>query len=291
MNCVDIFMYAYMCDLEYWLNLHSEEVLTISFQSDEANTDRPLKEYLKYVIESECNQIQRTRAGGMVEVYDSQNSGIKYQIDSIIMDAKIESVYLSEEISPELKDILKSRKKAVFKNPDLCLAININGKIAYESIELKSTKKDAIPGSSIQQVSPNEWVVFVRHTGKTVEFITGLYFHTINSKMQFPDRSPRPQVSFGELEKWNNSCRYDDGKTIIYKSVGDEALKYELLNDWQDVLANRWIKIVFAKSVNSKDPWFNNNLRKFVLAFLQRYDEMTEKEKEEYRRNLSDITK
>ena len=51
MNQTDLFMYAYMFELEQYLNAHKHELLNISFQSDEANTDRPLKEYLKSTIQ------------------------------------------------------------------------------------------------------------------------------------------------------------------------------------------------------------------------------------------------
>ena len=40
------FMHIYMCELEMYLKSHADELLKISFQLDEANTDRPLKEYL-----------------------------------------------------------------------------------------------------------------------------------------------------------------------------------------------------------------------------------------------------
>lgn len=57
MNQTDLFMYAYMFELEQYLNAHKHELLNISFQSDEANTDRPLKEYLKSTIQFKCNSI------------------------------------------------------------------------------------------------------------------------------------------------------------------------------------------------------------------------------------------
>ncbi len=55
-NIID-FMYMYMYNLEQFLITKKDELSTISFQSDEANTDRPLKEYLKVLIEKEFNRI------------------------------------------------------------------------------------------------------------------------------------------------------------------------------------------------------------------------------------------
>ena len=152
-------------------------------------------------------------------------------------------------------------------------------------------KNDSIPGSSVQQITPDEWVIFIKHTNKTVEVTTGQYFYAINSKMQFPDRSPRPQVSFDELRNWNSRCRKVEGKSVAYRSIGDESEQYGLLTDWQGVLAKRWTDIVFDTRPHSSEPWFNNNLRKFILKFLEKYDSLSDIEKKRYKEILSQITK
>ncbi|MCM1315427.1 MAG: hypothetical protein NC205_06380 [Prevotella sp.] len=291
MDNLQLFMYLYMYELELWLNEHSGEVLDISFQSDEANTDRPLKEYLKSVIENKCNHIIKLQCVNYIEICDCEKQSSKYPLDYKIMSAKVERVYLPEEISPELKIILKQRKKAIFTNPDLCLVINIDGKTEYETVELKSTKTDAIPGSSVQQVSPDEWVIFVKHGKKGAQITTGQYFHAINSKMQFPDRSPRPQVSFSELQNWNDLYRKNDNTSVTYNSAGDESIKYELLTDWQGVLAKRWTEVVLNNNPQNHEPWFNNNLRKFILEFLSCYDEMSPDAQKKYKEFLADIIK
>jgi hypothetical protein len=280
-----------MYELELWLNEHSDEVIDISFQSDEANTDRPLKEYLKDIIENKCNHIDKLRSANCIKIHSDTKQHFEYQIDDKVILAKIEYVYLPNQITAELKNILKQRKKAVFTNPDLCLAINIDGKIEYETIELKSTKNDSIPGSSIQQISPDEWVIFVKHGKGSVEITTGQYFHAINSKMQFPDRSPRPQVSFNELQNWNSSCRLYQDSAVTYHSLEDESVKYELLTDWQSVLAKRWAEIVLDNNPKNNEPWFNNNLRKFILEFLKTYDDMSPNTKKEYKKLLENTVK
>ena len=61
MNDIQLFMRLYMYELEIWLNEHKQELLSISFQSDEANTDRPLKEFLKTAIEQNCNCLSRLK--------------------------------------------------------------------------------------------------------------------------------------------------------------------------------------------------------------------------------------
>lgn len=56
---INNFMYLYMYHLEKFLLSKKEEILKLSFQSDEANTDRPLKEYLKNLIENNFNKIPK----------------------------------------------------------------------------------------------------------------------------------------------------------------------------------------------------------------------------------------
>lgn len=289
MTKLQLFMYVYMYELECWLNKHSDEVLDISFQSDEANTDRPLKEYLQNVIENDCNCISQFQTTKYIELSNSDGQLYRYEITNEVVDAVIERVYLPDEISDSLKRTLRNRKKAVFTNPDLCIAINIDGEIEYETIELKSTKNDSIPGSSVQQVSPDEWVIFVKHGRQNAEIAVGQYFHAINAKMQFPDRSPRPQVSFSELQNWNYSYRNYNDSVMSYYSSDDEVIKQELLVDWQGVLAKRWVEIVLNNKPRKHEPWFNNNLRKFILEFLSEYDKMPSNVKEQYKDLLESV--
>ena len=284
MNDIQLFMRLYMYELEIWLNEHKQELLSISFQSDEANTDRPLKEFLKSAIENNCYQLQE-----LENIESLIINGIQYDITPNIRNAVINKVILPP-MPYHIKSILSKRKNTVFTEPDICLEIKINNCIKYETIELKSTKTDSIPGSSIQQIKPEEWVIFIKHTSNDIKVTSGQYYCAINTKMQFPDRSPRPQVSFNELDNWNHSCRKDHGKVIDYSSLVNESDKYELLTDWQGVLAKRWTKIVFDNHPLKNEPWFNNNLRKFILQFLEKYDNMSDKEKTEYKNFLENIT-
>lgn len=283
MNRIELFMKIYMYELELYLNTLKDEILKLSFQSDEANTDRPLKEYLKYLIENNFNGITPK----ISEVIIEQTRA--YNISDDIRNIYIDRVLLPNEISNKLKTLLSKRKNAMYTNPDICLEINDNGNIHYETIELKSTKNDSIPGSSVQQISPEEWVIFIKHTNNSVAISTGRYFHAINTKMQFPDRSPRPQVSYSELENWNNRHRIRHINKLHYQSSADDTVKRELLCDWQGVLAKRWVNILFTFDKNVKEPWFNNNLRKFILEFLTVYDELNDVKKEEYKAIISSL--
>lgn len=174
----------------------------------------------------------------------------------------------------------------------MCFEIeNLDG-TNYETVELKSTKTNDIPGSSIQQVVPNEWVIFIKHTEKDIEITTGQYLHSINSKMQFPDRSPRPQVSFKELKEWNNNFRnYEEGR-LIYNTDQNDNSKSQLLDDWQKVLTDRWIDMLFNTTIRRKKvPWFDNNMRKFILDFLEKYEEMSSEEKLNFKTRVKNLIK
>ncbi len=276
MSKIQNFMQVYMYELEKYLNTKKEELKAVSFQSDEANTDRPLKEFLKNLIEKEFVKIPEDTAIANIEYYGEIGKDL-----TELKEIKILRVLLPEDITDEIKKIVSATKNAVYTNPDMCLEILMDGKKVYETIELKSTKQDSIPGSSIQQVLPDEWVIFIKHTTNKIEITTGQYIHAINSKMQFPDRSPRPQVSFKEMQNWNQTNRILEYAKLLYKKDEEEAIKYDLISDWQGVLSDRWIDMLFnATSTKNNEPWFNNNMRKFIVSFLEKYETLTTEEKE-----------
>ncbi|MBR6697673.1 MAG: hypothetical protein IKL73_05320 [Lachnospiraceae bacterium] len=278
MSKIQNFMQVYMYELEQFLSTKKEELKTVSFQSDEANTDRPLKEFLKSVIQREFMQIPLSTAISTIIFNDEIGVNVEE-----LKNIRILRVLLPEEITDEIKAIVSANKNAVYTNPDMCLEILVDGKVVYETIELKSTKQDSIPGSSIQQVVPNEWVIFIKHSNTKIEITTGQYIHAINSKMQFPDRSPRPQVSFKEMQSWNQAYRIFNYAQLVYKKDDDESVKYDLINDWQGVLSKRWIDMLFnATTVRANEPWFNNNMRKFIVSFLEKYEQLDGEDKEAF---------
>lgn len=286
MNNKSYFMYFYMYELENFLNSKKSELLNISFQSDEANTDRPLKEYLKKIIENEINMLP---TDSLIQSLEINN---KLHFKKTYLDYKIKRVLLREDISDDIKKRIKEEKSSIYTNPDICLEIEINNHLYYETIELKSTKNNSIPGSSIQQIIPTEWVIFIKHKSNNINIITGQYINSINSKMQFPDRSPRPQVSFDELINWNNLHRSIENNNLIYETDKFIQDKMNLLNDWQGVLSKRWINNLFNfEEVKNKEPWFNNNLRKFIIDFLEIYDNLTDKEKLNFKTKIKTMIK
>lgn len=279
------FMRIYMYKLEEDLTKHKDDLIEVSFQSDEANTDRPLKEYLKKHIEESFPSIPEN-----TEIASLCFEGTTFTDIQAIKRIRINRVLLPEDISVELKETIKASKSSVYTNPDLYLELILDDECFYESIELKSTKNDSIPGSSIQQIVPEEWVVFIKHSGKNISISTGQYIHAINSKIQFPDRSPRPQVSFKAISTWNKDNRILNSNTLCYVKDDDDKNKRELIADWQNVLSQRWIDILFnATSTKAKEPWFNNNMRKFILSFLTKYESLSDDEKKEFKDRVESL--
>lgn len=285
MQNIQIFMCIYMYKLEENLMCHKDDLIKVSFQSDEANTDRPLKEYLKKHIEESFSSIPEDTG-----ITSLCFEGVTFTDMLTIKQIRVNRVLLPEDISDELKKAIKLSKTSVYTNPDLYLELKLGNELSYESIELKSTKNDSIPGSSIQQIVPEEWVIFIKHTEKNISISTGQYIHAINSKMQFPDRSPRPQVSFKAMSTWNKDKRILKSNALYYEKDDDDNNKRALISDWQDVLSQRWIDILFnSTSVKTKEPWFNNNMRKFILSFLTKYESLTNAEKMEFKKRVESL--
>ena len=275
-----------MYELEKYLLLKKDEISKISLWSDEANTDRPMKEYLKKIIETEFFEIpeQSTIKNIITNSHKANISDFDY--------IKINRVLLPEEITEDIKNKLYINKASVFTSPDILLEIIKEKDFLYEPIEIKTTKTDSIPGSSIQQIIPEEWVIFIRFTKNDIEITTGQYIHSINAKIQFPDRSPRPQVSFLELKNWNENNRISTDNSLIYNLDSENLAKLELIKDWQNVLADRWIELIFETDrVKANEPWFNNNIRKFILKFLKKYDLLSEEEKRSLKEKIIRLIK
>ena len=70
----------------------------------------------------------------------------------------------------------------------------------------------------------------------------------------------------------------------------DDNNKRALISDWQDVLSQRWIDVLFnATSTKVNEPWFNNNMRKFILSFLEKYEILTDAEKKAFKEKVQSL--
>ena len=280
-NKFNNFIHAYMFYLEQYLLSKKETLSEITFQSDEANTDRPLKEYLRFLIETDFNQLPQKAEGGKLNFENGHISPL-----SELRDVRILKVLLPEDITEEIKEKIKDTKSAVYTNPDMCFVLTDGVSTYYETVELKSTKHDVIPGSSVQQIMPDEWVIFIKHTSKGIDVATGKYVHSINSKMPFPDRSPRPQVSFKQLKTWNLHYRNCENDMIVYVYDKNTPEKVKQILNWQAVLLDRWLNIIQASSRAPSESWFNDSIRKFTLEVLHRYDALSKDKQEDFKAQL-----
>lgn len=249
-----------MYEFEKYLLTKKQELLNITFQLDEANIDRQLKEFLKSIIENEFNSIPSNTD---IRIINIENIEFVYNNENF----KILNVLLPEEITNDMFSKISFNNK-ILKRPDICLKILYDNNIFYETIESKTTKGNTIPGSSIQQIIPNEWIIFIKHTKTKIHVSIGKYINSINSKIQFPDRSPRPKVSYNKLKEWNLKNRKVLNSKIYYYKDNFINDKYLLIKDWQDYLCNKWLDILINSKFNKKnEPWFNNNIRKFIIKF------------------------
>lgn len=287
-SLLNSFLLIYFFELEKKLNTEENQLQKVKFQSEESNTDEFLKKYFKEYLSSNNN----------IEATNLKQLQIKIDVEEFIINVedlfsyRISNVLLPEELSKEQKQNIANSKKSVYTNPDLYLEITDGNYTYFESVELKSTKDNKIPGSSVQQVSPFEWVIFVKRSKGEVSIATGYYLNSITNKLPFPDRSPRPQIGFKTLENWNKKYRKVKDQVLTIENITDlNKEKISLLNDWQDYLANEWLQIIQADSSKNNEKWFNNALRKFAVKFLDYTDKLSEKEKTSLKNKLLKMIK
>jgi hypothetical protein len=287
-NLLNSFLIVYFHKIENELNNTKNGLETIKFQSEEANTDEFLKRYFQDFL-SKHNDIRDVKLKKLAVKIDSEESIIDIEE---LKSYKISNVLLPEHLTAEQKKDITKAKKSVYTNPDLYLEITDGENIYFESVELKSTKDNNIPGSSVQQVSPFEWVIFVKRDNEKVLVTTGFYINSITEKLPFPDRSPRPQIGFKTLLDWNKKYRKVENDVLkIENSIEINNDKIKLLTDWQDFLASEWLVIIKSEESRNSEKWFNNAIRKFALKFLEYSEKLTIDEKENLKNNLTKLIK
>lgn len=279
---INFFLAAYFFQLETLLNQEKDALRKIKFQSEEANTDEYFKAFVAKIIVKN-NSISKL---GIENIRINNES---YKIKEL-QNFKIVKAILPHELSIKQKQLLAKTKDGIYTNPDILIKIEDGQNVYFQTIELKSTKGNSIPGSSIQQVKPYEWVIFIKRN-QQVEITTGFYINSITEKLPFPDRSPRPQVAFNTLSKWNKNNRIIDNQNLIYNIDREsEITKIRLLNNWQDFLTDEWLNIIKLETINKNEKWFNNALRLFAMKFLDYTETLDEKSVSELYEKLKKIT-
>ncbi len=283
---LDYFLQVYFYEIEQALNNHKEELSKVKFQSEESNTDEYIKRFMKQFI-LEHSTIEKSALESILIKNAQQEISVKL---ADFNEFKITQVFLPEELSIKQRKEISKNKKSVYTNPDLLLQIEGYDQLYNESLELKSTNNNKIPGASVQQVLPLEWVVFIRRTKDKVSVTTGQYINSITNKLPFPDRSPRPQIAFKTLKQWNKENRILVNKQMQLNV--DSALvetKLNLLKDWQDFLADEWLTIIQQKKKGRTEKWFNNALRKFAVKLLNYSTTLNEKERKQLINDLNNL--
>ena len=266
MQRLDHFLYAYFYQIETELNKDNKALSTIKFQSEEANTDEELKLFFKsYLSEHNKLSLDSSVNSITIKVGAEEHSAPIAELNDIY----VKKVWLPQELTPEMKSEIAKSKTSVYTNPDLYLEILMPEGSVYVSIELKSTKNNKIPGSSVQQVSPYEWVIFIKHSAKEINTVCGLYVNSITKRLPFPDRSPRPEIGHNTLKKWNKKNRKVENSRLVYTiDTNEDNSKKAILEDWEQVLCNEWLETIDTPK-REKEKWFNNTIRLFSYELLK----------------------
>lgn len=163
---------------------------------------------------------------------------------------------------------------------DLVLVYQEDGIFIDNELEIKKTNSNKIPGSSINQIKPEKALLFFRYKKDEVELQVGYYYQSIDERIPFPDRSPRPIISYDAMKHTN--------KLLSENEVSLKQLKNRTKNifadNWIDQLVSNWMDDV--KSVKLKRSWFFSAIRQFCLKSIIEYEKLSDKEKKEFKKNL-----
>lgn len=251
----------------------------VVFHSDEANTDKDLKLAVKNYMKNHPRISPKNNDSVFLRIDDKE---VISNLEKLFYFS-INNVFLPEELTNEHKKAIRQSKTSIYTNPDLYIEVlGSNNILQYISLELKSTKQDKIPGSSAQQANPYEWTLFVKHSvNNGMELMSGLYANTVTGKLPFPDRSPRPQVSFSQLKNWNDAYRKHDKTgfrlTINTKDLDEKAL---VISDWERALVKDWME--YIKSDKKPNKWFDHTQRIFVTELILYYESLNSEDKKAF---------
>ncbi len=274
------FMQLYLFQFEHLLSQDTSLLKSVKFQSEEANTDEDLKRFIKNFILSTPTLIPNFQLNFSFERSDGYNT--QYPCDMFI-NYRILNVYMPTELTSDMKEFVKSQKSGVYTDPDLLLQVSDGSNSWYVTIELKSTKNNKIPGSSIKQISPYEWVIFIQHHKNSFAITSGVYLNCITSRLQFPDRNPRPEVGFENLKVWNDNNRAQVNNTLFVRSnAEEESQKVSILSNWQRYLVDEWMNTVTINNPTKGEKEFNNVIRLFSLELLLFYNDLPESERTQF---------
>lgn len=148
------------------------------------------------------------------------------------------------------------------RSPDISCEITDNdGKVHKIKVELKSSKKRQLPGSTIGKLDMNQMIIYCLHDNDNLEFRYGQYYQAIQKGQYdlFQDRTPRPLVKIDGLCKSDESIEYkeisSDFNTDHYAHCALRRIKSTKCSSWQDNLTRKII-LEFVNQTSESDLMF-----------------------------------
>ncbi len=276
---VDKFLYIYMYQLEVGLQFLNKEIAKLPFQIDEANIDSHINMFIKnYIVSNNLHNIFTTSEYSQLNIND-----IIYTYNDL-KDIHIHKVLIKSEITNDIKENLKSQNK-IYTSPDLLFLITDGVNSIYKKIEIKTTKNNQILGSSVKQIDTDSWCIFIKRYKDKCDILTGKYLYAIDGKLRYPDRNPRPTISFNQLKLFNSHNRVIQDNNIIYNwEEKDLVYKESVLKETNDFITSQWLDIVKEENVNKTD--FQSIIKLYSLKLLNEYDKMSSDEKNDFKNKL-----
>ncbi len=123
--------------------------------------------------------------------------------------------------------------------PDINCTFEKDGtliQVPLHKIELKSSKTNVIPGSTIGKLDINQPLIFCNR--KNYEVRCGQY-HTAMGESDidlFQDRTPRPSLNFTKLSKHEYTVKTKDAWISHYGKCAVNRLNQSVSPSWQDTL-------------------------------------------------------
>lgn len=234
------------------LKSNLDSFLNIKTKEDELNIDTHLKNKVVQIISKNINIINNS---------DSNIKLIKLETNTHYFNRK----NINESIS---------------KYADLVITYSIDNTVFIDEIELKKTQSNKIPGSSIKQIQPFKSVIFFKLSKNNIDVESGYYCQVVSGTIRFPDRLPRPEVSFSNIKQSNKELENIDNITEDVFSINTEIFT----NDIDTILSNKWFDNMF-NGFNQKEKtnnWHKEALKKFLFKTITKYKTMTKEEQDDF---------
>lgn len=239
------------------LSAKLEDFKNLTIMEDELNIDKYIKQEVIKIIMADLLEINTSLS--------SSNITIKALLTK-------EQYFCDTNVRNNESDISKFC--------DLVLVYQEAGVNKDAEIEIKKTKSNFIPGSSIKQIKPEKAILFFKYHNSEVELEVGYYFQTVCERIPFPDRSPRPTISYNYLKETNEAIR----KNVLSLKIVKDRNKTIFQDNWMDQLVLNWMDDVTATKL--KRNWFFIIIRKFCLKAINYYEKLSEEDKKAFKENL-----